>query len=251
MQAVAVNDLTFSYDDAPVLKSIAFTIEQGEFIGVIGPNGGGKSTLLKILMGLLHPQSGNVSIFGKPPKESLDLIGYVPQHPRFDRSFPISVLELVLMGRLKWLPWWGGYSKEDISEAHAALKEVGIFDLKERPLGTLSGGQMQRALIARALASKPEILLLDEPTASVDKEAEGLIFSLLKTLSKKITIILVTHDLKTAVELVDRIICVERTVSCFKVSEVCEHFALGLYHAPLLSKSDSENCRLQILKPET
>lgn len=248
-KAVIVQDLTFCYKDVPVLKSVNFDIETGEFIGIIGPNGGGKSTLLKLLMGLLTPDTGIIRLFEKSPKESLDSIGYVPQHPRFDRSFPISVLELALMGRLKWLPWWGSYSKNDIEKAKEALREVGIENLSTRALGTLSGGQMQRALIARALASKPKILLLDEPTASVDKEAETQIFSLLKNLSKEITIVLVTHDLRTAVGLVDRIICVEREVSTFKASEVCEHFALGLYHAPLLIQDD-ESCRLQIIKPD-
>ena len=245
--AISVRDLTFCYNDAPVLTAVNIDIETGEFMGIIGPNGGGKSTLLKLLLGLLQPDAGTIRILGKSPKESLESIGYVPQHPRFDRSFPISVLELVLMGRLKWLPWWGSYCKQDHDLAQEALREVGIENLADRALGTLSGGQMQRALIARALASKPKILLLDEPTASVDKDAEGQIFSLLKNLSQDITIILVTHDLKTAVQMVDRIICVERTASTFKASEVCEHFALGLYHAPLLIK-DTENCRLQIKK---
>lgn len=246
--AISVQDLTFGYSGEPVLKSVSFEIEEGEFIGVIGPNGGGKSTLLKIIMGLLYPDKGKVVVLGKEPKAALDCIGYVPQHPRFDRSFPISVLELVLMGRLKSLPWYGIYAKEDISAAKDALKQVGIENLASRALDTLSGGQLQRALIARALASKPQILLLDEPTASVDKEAGTQIFSLLKALRPHVTIILVTHDLKTAVEMVDRVLCIELTASCFKASEVCEHFALGLYHAPLLAQD--QNCRLQIIKPD-
>jgi zinc transport system ATP-binding protein len=237
---VVAKNLTFSYCDSPVLEDVSFHVERGEFLGVIGPNGGGKTTLLKLMMGLLEPDSGVISV-------DKDSLGYVPQHPRFDRSFPLSVMELVLMGRLKWLPWYGVYSKEDEAAAKEALQEVGLLDLSDRALGTLSGGQMQRALIARALASKPQILLLDEPTASVDKDAEAQIFSLLKNLSKTITIILVTHDLKTAVQIVDRVLCVERTASCFKAAEVCEHFALGLYHAPLLS---NENCFLQIKKPD-
>jgi len=237
---VTAKNLTFSYCDSPVLQDVSFQVEHGEFLGVIGPNGGGKTTLLKLMMGLLEPDSGTISI-------DKDSIGYVPQHPRFDRSFPLSVMELVLMGRLKWLPWYGVYSQEDKAAAIEALQEVGLLDLSNRALGTLSGGQMQRALIARALASKPQILLLDEPTASVDKDAEAQIFQLLKDLSKTITIILVTHDLKTAVQIVDRVLCVERTASMFKASEVCEHFALGLYHAPLLS---DETCLLQIKKTD-
>lgn len=249
--AIKVENLTFSYTDSIVLKDVNFQIDKGEFIGIIGPNGGGKSTLLKILMGLLDVRIGKVEIFGHPPKDGLNFFGYVPQHPGFDKSFPISVMELVLEGRLKWLPWWGVFSKNDIQAAKEALQQVGLLDLSERSLGTLSGGQMQRALIARALASNPQLLLLDEPTASVDKEAEAQIFSLLKSLSRRITVVLVTHDLKTAVEMVDRVVCVEREVSCFKASEVCEHFALGLYHAPLLAKEmKKDNCRLQIIKPD-
>lgn len=249
--AINVEDLTFGYSDSVVLKGVNLRIEKGEFIGVIGPNGGGKSTLLKILLGLLDFKCGKVEIFGRSPKDAIDFFGYVPQHPGFDKSFPISVFELVMEGRLKWLPWWGVFSKQDVQAAEEALRKVGIEELSHRSLGTLSGGQMQRALIARALSSNPKLLLLDEPTASVDKEAEGQIFSLLKELSAEITIVLVTHDLKTAVEMVDRIVCVEKEVSTFKASEVCEHFALGLYHAPLLAKElKKDNCRLQIIKPD-
>ncbi len=185
-------------------------------------------------MGLIKPQNGNITLDGKDPVEASNKIAYVPQNLRFDRQFPISVEELVLMGRLSKLPWYGRYSNKEKEIVHRSLKMVGIEELSSRPFGELSGGQMQRALIARALASEPEILFLDEPTASVDARAEEEIYRLLKSFSPKITIVMVTHDLKVAVELVDRVLCVQGGVVSLEPGQVCEHFALGLYHTPII-----------------
>ncbi|CDR34590.1 metal ABC transporter ATP-binding protein [Criblamydia sequanensis] len=253
MNVAFFEDVSFYYHDGTkVLSNVNFFLKEKEFLGVIGPNGGGKTTLLKLLLGLLTPTHGRIEVFGKSPKENRQVFSYVPQHPTFDKSFPISVGELALSGRLKHLPWFGKFNKEDKKISEEALEKVGILDLKERPIGSLSGGQLQRALIARALASQPTLLILDEPTASVDKEAERKIYHLLKNLSETITIVMVTHDLSTAIQLVDRVLCVEGQVSTFKTSEVCEHFALGLYHAPLLKKNvDESSCRLQVIKEES
>lgn len=231
---ILVEDLSFDYGLTKIFQHISLEVNQGEFLGIIGPNGGGKTTLLRLLMGFLKPQSGKILIDGKEPQAEQNKIAYVPQNLRFDRQFPISVSELVLSGRLSTLPWYGRYSKKEREIAEHALTLVGIEDLGNRAFGELSGGQMQRALIARALASEPEILFLDEPTASVDARAEEEIYRLLKSFSPRMTVVMVTHDLKAAIELVDRVLCIQGGVVSLLPEQVCEHFALGLYHPPLI-----------------
>lgn len=229
--AVSVENLSFSYPNGLVLKEISFHVEQGEFIGIIGPNGGGKTTLLKLIMGFIKPSAGSIKVLGDSSQEHP--IGYVPQFMRFDRQFPISVLEVVLSGLMSHLPWYGIFHSRDKKAALEQLDKVGLLPLAEAPFGTLSGGQAQRVLVARALVSKPKLLLLDEPTASVDAQAQADIFAILKDLKGKMTIMMVTHDLRSAVELVERLFCVQGSLTCLKPEEVCEHFALGLYHTPI------------------
>ncbi|HEY4830936.1 MAG TPA: ABC transporter ATP-binding protein [Waddliaceae bacterium] len=233
---ISAHRLGFGYQDSLVLEDVSFSVKRGEFLGIFGPNGGGKTTLLKLIMGFLEPTSGSIEVFGKPPRSSQQKISYVPQSLHFDRKFPISVFELVLSGRLAHLPWYGRYRREDRQEALHALAEVGLVDIKERAFGTLSGGQAQRALIARALVSQPELLLLDEPTASVDAQAETEIYHLLEGLKGKMTILMVTHHLRTAINQVQRVLCVKKNVISLQPEEVCEHFAIGLYHPPLIQK---------------
>jgi len=236
---VSLQNVSFAYQGTPVLKEISFDIKQGEFIGIIGPNGGGKTTLLKLILGFLKPSSGKISIFGKYPSstqtDSICRISYVPQSLRFDKQFPISVLELVLGGRLSHLPWYGRFSHADKLAALEALDRVGMVDFHHRAFGNLSGGQAQRALIARALASNPNLLLLDEPTASVDAQAELDIYNILKKLQGNMTIVMVTHNLQAAIELVEKVICVQNTAVILNPQQVCEHFAFGLYHPKLLN----------------
>lgn len=232
--AIVLDHVCFAYQDRLVLKNISFVVKSGEFIGMIGPNGGGKTTLLKLIMGFLKPFSGQISIFSGSPTSVLQQIAYVPQSLRFDKQFPISVMELVMGGRLSHLPWYGVFSKKDKEIALHALERVGLTDFQHRSFGCLSGGQTQRALIARALASEPQLLLLDEPTASVDAQAESDIYHILKELQGQMTIIMVTHNLRAAIEQVERVICVQQTAVVLNPQEVCEHFAFGLYHAPLI-----------------
>jgi zinc transport system ATP-binding protein len=231
--AVSLDQLSFSYQNTPVLKNVSFEIGKGEFWGMIGPNGGGKTTILKLLMGFLKPEAGTLSIFGKSPSYSRQQIAYVPQSLKFDKHFPISVLELVLGGRLSRLPWYGKFSKADKLAALNALESVGMTDFQHRSFGQLSGGQAQRVLIARALASEPQLLLLDEPTASVDVQAETDIYAMLKKLQGQITILMVTHHLQATIDLVEKVLCVQQTVALLNPEQVCKHFAFGLYHIPL------------------
>lgn len=239
--AVCINHLSFSYQQTLVLKNISFDVMPGEFIGMIGPNGGGKTTLLKLIMGFIKPDGGKISIYQSPQTGAQKQISYVPQSLRFDKQFPISVYEVVLQGRLCHLPWYGVFNKIDKEAAMDALERVGMANFRNHSLGNLSGGQAQRVLIARALASEPHLLLLDEPTASVDSQAESDIYSILKGLQGKITIMMVTHNLRAAIELVDRVICVQQTAAVLNPQEVCEHFALGLYHAPLIKLQPNSN----------
>lgn len=235
MNVIEAENLCFSYGDDTIFSNISFDIADGEFIGIIGPNGGGKSTLLRLILGFLHPEKGRLSVFGKGPGNARFQMAYVPQNMRFDKHFPISVLDLVLQGRLFHLPWYGIWKKHDIKKAMLALEHVKLAHLKDRPFGTLSGGEQQRALIARALVSDPKILVLDEPTANVDHNAEKTILELLSSLQNKMTILLVTHDLQTAIDQVSRVLCVQREVVSYSPKEICEHYALGLYHPPLLT----------------
>ena len=237
---LACDNVSFRYQKDLILDGVSFSVNQGEFVGIIGPNGGGKTTLLKLIMGFLKQGEGSIRIFGESPKQARERLAYVPQNLRFDRQFPISVLELVLSGRLSHLPWHGQYSSLDYQLAQEALDYVGMAPFKNHPFGKLSGGQMQRVLIARALISKPQILILDEPTASVDAQAESEIYSLLNTLKGEMTILMVTHNLKATIDVVGKVLCVQRTVTAYTPQEVCEHFAMGLYHPPLLNLKRTE-----------
>lgn len=232
-EVIALRDVSFVYDDAQILDGINLSIYEGELIGIFGPNGGGKTTFLKLLMGFLKPEKGRVEILGKSPKEARKEIGYVPQTNHIDKQFPISVLEVVLGGALSLLSPLGFYPKKVKEQAEEVLVKVGLIDYKDRPFGTLSGGQAQRVLIARSIISKPKILLLDEPTASIDPEAEQEIYKLILSLQQSMTILMVTHDLQIVVSMVKRLLCIKRSVSSCAPEDVCGHFAMGLYHTPL------------------
>lgn len=239
MMTVKLEDVSFAYEDQSILENVSFSLKDGEFMGVFGPNGGGKTTLLKLIMGFLKPSSGKIEILGTSPKEAQVHLAYVPQSLRYDRQFPVTCAEVVLSGRLFNLPWHGRYSLEDEEAALKVMKKLNLNHLKNHAFGELSGGQAQRTLIARALVSNPKILLLDEPTASVDAEAEAEIYKILEDLKGTMTIIMVTHHLRTAVNQVERVLCVNKTVEDLKPKDVCGHFAMGLYHPPLKQAAKS------------
>ncbi len=222
----------FAYDRAIILENISITIKEKDFVVIVGPNGGGKTTLLKIIMGFLKPIKGKVKLFGKPPYYEKSKIGYVPQFGEYDKNFPLSALDVVLTGLLtnkSVLPW---YTKRDKNRALNMLEKVGIVHLSKEKIGKLSGGQKQRVLIARALISEPEILLLDEPTASIDPKVERHIYELLKELNKKITIMLVTHDVAFVSHYAKTIACLNKRISVNTVKKTPGKME-SYYHTPM------------------
>ncbi len=237
-EAIHLFHLLFSYEDVPVLEQGELTIEHGSFLGIIGPNGGGKTTLLKLLMGFLKPNRGLLRVLGTSPEKARLHIGYVPQFHQCDREFPITVEELVLLGALSKTSSFGTYPKEIKERALDLMNELGLAPHSKKPFGSLSGGLAQRALLARALLLNPELLLLDEPTANVDPTSTFLILQKLEKLKGKKTILLVTHDLQSILDRVDQILCIQRKITPYHPKEICEHFAFGIYHPPYPKKHD-------------
>ncbi len=238
---LSVENLSFSYEKKVlVLENLSFSIAKGKFIGIFGPNGGGKTTLLKLLLGLMHPSEGRIEVLGQPPSEVTDRLGYVPQVRRLDKTFPISVIEVVLHGCLAKHRSFGNFSQKLKNKALEALERVGLQDKAQDPFGTLSGGQIQRTLLARALASDPEILLLDEATVGIDPGALEEIFRFLLQLRGEITILLVTHNLQVIAKEMDYLLCINRELATYTPEQVCEHFAMGLYHPRLMKGEDHD-----------
>ena len=211
---IELNGVCFAYNDLNVLNEVSLAVPYNEFLGVVGPNAGGKSTLLKILLGLLEPDKGTVSILGVSPKKARRRVGYVPQYPTFPRDFPINVEQTVLMGRLGVTKPFAGYSRSDREAARQAMVETEVDHLAGRRLNTLSGGQLQRVLVARALVGQPDLLLLDEPTSNIDTRVESEIFDLLKRLNERMTIIVVSHDIGFVSGYVQRVACLNQTLVC-------------------------------------
>jgi zinc transport system ATP-binding protein len=219
---IEVRDLWFFYNGIPVLKEVNLTIHRGDFIALLGPNGGGKTTLLKLMLGLLKPERGTIRIFGESPQESAPRIGYMPQHLHFNQSFPISALDVVLMGRLKPGRGWSRYTRKDKWAAAEALKRVEMWESANRRVGELSGGQQQRVFIARALVDEPEVLFLDEPTASVDTKHQTDLFDILKQLNEAVTIIVVSHDVGIVSSHVKSVACVNQQLFHHDHAEINE-----------------------------
>ncbi len=227
--ALSLKNVSFAYNGEPILEAVHLTVPPGDFACIIGPNGGGKSTLLKLMIGLLPARTGQVLVFGQPPAQARLKVGYLAQHLHFDRQFPVTVSDVVLMGRLGLGSPLGRYSRVDRGAARQALHEVGIADLERRPFAALSGGQRQRVLIARALACEPELLLLDEPFAGLDIHAEEQLYGLLGELNRRLTIVLVSHDVAYVSKFVQTAICVNRHVHTHAASELHGEVIRRLY----------------------
>ena len=225
---IDIQSVSFSYGSVPTLSGIDLQVAEGEFLGVVGPNAGGKSTLLKLILGLLQPQSGSLRVLGRAPRAASRHLGYVPQYPSFPRDFPISVEQVVQLGRLglgKGGSRWQALLPRracgaDQEAVRRALAEVEAGDIAKRQIGSLSGGQLQRVLLARALVGEPRILILDEPTANIDQRLEGEIFDLLKLLNGRMTILVVSHDIAFISQYVSRVACVNRTLVCHRTDAI-------------------------------
>ena len=231
--AILITDLWFSYDGYPVLEDVNLSIPQGDFVSVIGPNGGGKTTLLKLMLGLLRPSRGEVQVFGLNPEKARPRIGYMPQHAQLDPQFPATVMDVALMGRLGHGRPFGPYSKRDKEAVVTALDQVGLRDFCKKPFSSISGGQRQRLFIARALASEPDLLLLDEPTANLDAVMEGGLYELLQALNRKLTVVMVSHDLGFVSSLVKNVICVKCQVASHPTSELTAEIIDAMYGSPM------------------
>jgi len=224
-----ISDVSFTYGSRPVLQSVDLVVHEGDFLGVIGPNGSGKTTLLRLILGLLAPASGEIRVLGLSPRQARPLIGYVPQVLAFNMDFPITALEVVLMGRLSRTRLFGPYRREDHRAAEEAMRMVSVWDLRKERLGDLSGGQRQRVLIARALVNRPRLLLLDEPTANVDAAIEEDIYELLHRLNEETTLILVTHDLGFVSSHMNRVACLNRRLVCHPTEKITGAMINTLY----------------------
>jgi zinc transport system ATP-binding protein len=231
--ALEFDDVSLSFDGTAVLQDVSLRVPRGGFVALIGPNGGGKSTLLKLALGLFGPDRGVVRVLGTTPAAARPRVGYVPQFATFRRDFPVSVREVVLHGRLGRRAWWRPLAEADRAAAAAALGEVGMHDLAARPIARLSGGQLQRVLIARALAVEPELLLLDEPTAHVDTRAETGLFDLLAALRSRMTIVMVSHDIGLVSRHVDTVACLNRRLLCHGAAPLAADALQRLYGMPV------------------
>ncbi|MEA3399227.1 MAG: ABC transporter ATP-binding protein [Patescibacteria group bacterium] len=218
---IKANNINFSYNNQiRVLEDINFEVYENDFVGLIGPNGGGKSTLMKIILGLLKPDSGKIEVFGLNSKIARNMIGYVPQYSKVDLDFPISVWEIVLSGLLGNKKMGSFFSKEEKNKAKKVLDDLKILHLKNIPLSDLSGGQRQKVMIARGLVRNPKLLLLDEPTNNIDEESGRNLYDLLNILNKKMAIVVVSHDVDMTSRHIKRIFCLNKKIICNKADGI-------------------------------
>ena len=226
---ISINDVTTGYENQPILNHINLTIRQNDFIGIIGPNGGGKTTLLKLILGQLSPWSGKLTYHN----DVRNHIGYLPQYNRIDKQFPIRIEEVVLSGLQSQKRIWGRYTAADKEKASKIMKKCGIDHIAQCNIGSASGGELQRALLCRALISQPKLLVLDEPNTYVDNKFEKELYQLLKEVNEQMAIIMVSHDLGTITSYVKTIACVNRNLH-YHHSNTITQDQLYSYDCPIL-----------------
>ena len=238
---VTIDKVSFSYNGNVILHDVNLTIFKFDSMCVVGPNGGGKSTLIKLILGLLQPDKGKVCLLGASPENTRSQVGYVPQYAQYDPLFPVTVLDVALMGRLGNFGW-GRYSKEDKDSAMNALAEMEMSDLAKTRFSELSGGQQQRVLIARALVSAVKLLILDEPTSNVDAHVEVSLMEVLEKINERMAVILVTHDLGFASQFFQSVVCVNHSVHIHPTSEITGEIIQDLYGADIKMIRHDHRC---------
>ncbi len=226
---IKLDQVSFAYNGQAVLKDVNLTVEPGDFVAMIGPNGGGKTTLLKLMLGLLKPDRGAIHVLGQPPRFASHCIGYVPQNIHINSDFPISVMDVVLMGKLTPRKRWKRMSDTDRQDAMRALTRMRMDGYALHRMGQLSGGQRQRVFIARALVTHPQVLLLDEPTASIDTKGQAEFYSLLKDLNQEMTIVVVSHDLLVISTYAKSVACVNRRLHYHHQAEITGDMLEAMY----------------------
>jgi zinc transport system ATP-binding protein len=234
---IELETVCFSYKNEEVIKDVSLEIHKGDYVGIVGPNGGGKTTLLKLMLGLLKPNDGKVSLFGKDITTFKDWskIGYVPQKTIVETNFPVTVEEVVAMGRYGKIGLFHFPSAKDKAKVHQSLKQVDMLDYKDRQISDLSGGQQQRVFIARALATEPEVIFLDEPTVGVDVKTQKQFYQLLRKLNKdlELTLVLVSHELDVVAHEATELVYINRTLEYYGDPD---EFLKGAYFHELIEK---------------
>jgi zinc transport system ATP-binding protein len=239
---VEIKNVWFAYNGQTVLEDVSLDIRQGDFIAMIGPNGGGKTTLLKLMLGLLKPDQGSIRILGDPAEKASHHIGYVSQDVHINRRFPITAIDVVLMGKLEPDKRWGRSSTQNRQEALDALERMEIKAFADSKIGELSGGQSQRVYIARALVTQPKVLLLDEPTASIDAKGQTEFYRMLKSLNKDITILVVSHDLVAISTYVKSVACINKRLHHHHQAEITGEMLEEMYPC-----TDEEVCPVELV----
>lgn len=231
-EIIKIENVFFGYGNGrDILKGVTFSVYEGDFLGIIGPNGGGKTTLLKLILGLLKPRKGKISIFGFSPKKARDKIGYLSQFKDIDFDFPITAYQIVLLGRVD-SNIFKHYTKEDKLAVDKILKKLNIWKLKDKKLNELSGGEKQMVFVARALVNNPKILFLDEPMSNLDIHHQEDFYELLQKLNKEVTIVIIEHDLDMIKKYVKDVVCVDR----------CERGAVRYHGSELTSANIKQTC---------
>ena len=230
---IRLTNVTVQYEGRTALRDVSLTVYEGDFLGIIGPNGGGKTTLLKVILGLVAPLRGQVEVLGTTPERARHRIGYVPQALDLDPDFPIQVIDVVKMGCLKFKKFGNGDPERCPENVETVMRRMGVWELRNRQIGRLSGGERQRVLIARALVTDPEILLLDEPTASVDTQFQSTIYETLSRLKKKLTICLVSHDIGVISSYVEKVACLNQQLFYHGDREITEEMLTRTYRCPV------------------
>ena len=230
---IQINGLSAGYEEKNVLSQVDLTVYEHDFLGIIGPNGGGKTTLIKCILGLHRPNQGTIRFY-KEGKEVPEInMGYLPQYNSIDRKFPISVYEVVLSGLSKQKSLWSRYNDKHHEQARRIIARMGLEGLEKRSIGELSGGQLQRTLLGRALVSNPEVVILDEPNTYIDKRFEAKLYSLLEEINRERAIILVSHDIGTVLKNVKTIACVNETVHYHPHTEVPSEWLEEHFRCPI------------------